>query len=99
MKSCKLLSLKSHIRVTGSRSHFINPMIDPSCTNLWLKASYSVQPVGAITTYPDYEGPIMATLSLFTAGPKASLKSGVYFPIAAPNQIMNPTANDTRLDC
>ncbi|OAL51442.1 hypothetical protein IQ07DRAFT_566073 [Pyrenochaeta sp. DS3sAY3a] len=94
---CSTVTLKFNILLKDF--YFLNPMLDTGCTNLWLNASYCVQPVGDITTYPGYVGSTTATLPPFTAGPRISLTPEVNFPIADPDQIIIPMANDTRVDC
>ncbi|KAJ5024029.1 hypothetical protein J3E73DRAFT_259043 [Bipolaris maydis] len=84
--------------IADSSSYFLNPFIDVSCSNLWLNASYCVQPVGDITTYPGYGGSTTVTLPPFTAGPKTSLPPNPD-PVDAPEQTIIPMANDTRVDC
>jgi hypothetical protein len=96
----RLVSYRQCERITAAHlnSYFLNPMLDASCSNLWLNASYCVQPVSDIKTYPGYGGATTATLPEFTAGPKTSLTPNED-PVAAPDQIIVPMANDTRVDC
>ncbi|KAJ8110046.1 hypothetical protein OPT61_g7001 [Boeremia exigua] len=93
---CSTVTLKFNILL--SDFYFLNPVIDVSCSNLWLNTSYCVQPVGDITTYPGYGGSTTATLPPFTTGPKTSLPPNPD-PVDAPDQIIIPMANDTRVDC
>ncbi|KAJ5426043.1 hypothetical protein N7465_001113 [Penicillium sp. CMV-2018d] len=83
--------------------YFLNPEIDASCTNLQLGEAYCVQPVGSITSYPNYtiSGvlPITVTPVSFsavnTAIPTITRDPGyIYTPTA-----LLPTASGTIPDC
>ncbi|KAL4866939.1 hypothetical protein BDV12DRAFT_198666 [Aspergillus spectabilis] len=46
---CALISVQFSLSLGDF--YFLNPEIDPNCTNLWLGEAYCVAPVGTITSY------------------------------------------------
>ncbi|RBQ71978.1 hypothetical protein FVER14953_01584 [Fusarium verticillioides] len=76
---------------------FLNSMIWPNCTNLWLRTSYCVAPVGDITDYPGY-GP---EEDEWTIEPQESTEIAEIPHIGWLNvsRPYVPLANNTREDC
>ncbi|KAG6168259.1 hypothetical protein E4U51_002407 [Claviceps purpurea] len=56
---CAAISLKFSLAL--SDFYFLNPQINPTCSNLWAKTSYCVKPVGNVETYPGYTTTAPAT--------------------------------------
>ncbi|KAF5615123.1 carbohydrate-binding module family 50 [Fusarium sp. NRRL 25303] len=89
---CGTIGLKYSISLDDLM--FLNPMIWQNCTNLWLRTSYCVAPVGDIADYPGY-GPEEDewTIEPQEATPvpyrESFLRDGPYVPLA----------NGTREDC
>jgi hypothetical protein len=73
--------------------YFLNPQVDNKCSNLWLEASYCVNPVGNVATYSGYPTPSPATVF-----PKPTPT-----PTSAPPPIVTdpllPNAAGTLSDC
>lgn len=83
--------------------YFLNPEIDQNCTNLELGEAYCVQPVGSITSYPNYTItgvlPITVTPATFssvnTAIPTSTNDPGYAYTAPA----LLPTASGTISGC
>ena len=84
---CALIATKNGI--TLNDFYFLNPEINANCTNLWANASYCVEAVGDITTYPGYYGNTTTTTIVFQTDPSLTWTA---LPTATAPSYSNVTA-------
>lgn len=75
---CNLLVLRFGISLSDFT--FLNPDINPNCTNLFAQESYCVEPVGDINSYPGYGGVTPLGNLTGTAGSFSSFSAATYIP-------------------
>ncbi|KAG5951736.1 hypothetical protein E4U53_002385 [Claviceps sorghi] len=88
---CAAISLKFNLAL--SDFYFLNPQVNPTCSNLWAKTSYCVKAVGNIETYPGHTTTAAATTFTRPQTPTAFVPSPVQ---TAP---LLPTAAGTISNC
>lgn len=94
--TCSTISIKFSISL--SDFYFLNPEVNANCTNLWLKTSYCVAPVGSISTYPGY-GPTTTSTAAFTPMVGTPIPVRNLTSSNSTNAVYVPIANGTRTDC
>ncbi|KAK3679998.1 hypothetical protein LTR78_000375 [Recurvomyces mirabilis] len=91
--------------ITLDDFYFLNPEINTQCTNLLLDIAYCVQPVGTITTYPNYTTS-SGTKQTITVAPNTFSSVNTAIPTSTPapagfdwEPTFLPHAAGTREDC